>query len=84
MLGRSALVLALGVAWWVLAPWLFLVLLPSFALYNRWIVNYGTDIYSVYQFWQVVPEVLGFMLGIFWSAGIFDMLFGRRILESIF
>jgi hypothetical protein len=84
MFARSMIVLVLGVSWWVAAPWLFLVLLPSFQLYNQWIINYHTNIFDVYQLWQVLPEVLLFTLAPLWTGGILELLLHDAPLEKIF
>jgi hypothetical protein len=84
MFARSMIVLVLGVSWWVLAPWLFLVLLPSFQLYKQWIINYHTNIFDVYQLWQVLPEVLLFMFAPLWTGGILELLLHDVPLEKIF
>lgn len=84
MFARSMIVLVIGVAWFVLAPWLFLVLLPSFSLYNSRIVASGTDIYSVYQFWQILPLVLLFMFAPFWTSGLLEMIFHHQPLRKVF
>ena len=84
MFARSMIVLMLGVGWWFFAPWIFLFLFPSFGLYNQWIVNYGTNIYDVYQFWQLLPEVVGFALAFFWTGGIVEMILGMDPLAKVF
>jgi hypothetical protein len=81
---RSMIVLMIGVAWWVAAPALFLSLFPGFAFYRQWITNYGTTISAVYQFWQVVPEILLFGFSIVWTGGVLDMMFGNEVLEKVF
>ncbi len=81
---RSMIVLMIGVSWWVAAPALFLSLFPGFALYNQWITNYHTTVAAVYQFWQVVPEILLFSFSIMWTSGILDMIVGNRPLEKVF
>src|SRR6266581_5374864 len=81
---RSMVVLMIGVSWWVAAPALFLSLLPGFQLYSQWLTNYHTSIVAVYQFWQVVPEILLFSFSIMWTSGILDMIVGNRPLEKVF
>lgn len=81
---RSMIILMIGVAWWVAAPALFLSLLPGFSVYLQWITNYGTTVSAVYQFWQVVPEILLFAFSIVWTGGVLDMMFGNKPLEKVF
>src|SRR6266581_6367888 len=81
---RSMIVLMIGVSWWVAAPALFLSLFPSFDLYNQWITNYHTTVSAVYQFWQIVPEILLFSFSIMWTSGVLDMIVGNEPLEKVF
>jgi hypothetical protein len=81
---RSMIVLMIGVAWWVTAPALFLSLFPGFELYREWITNYHTTISAVYQFWQVVPEILLFSFSIMWTSGVLDMIVGNKPLKKVF
>ncbi len=81
---RSMIILMIGVSWWVAAPALFLSLFPGFQLYNQWLTNYHTSIVAVYQFWQVVPEILLFSFSIIWTSGVLDMIVGNEPLEKVF
>ncbi len=81
---RSMIVLMIGVSWWVVAPALFLSLLPGFQLYGQWLTNYHTSIVAVYQFWQVIPEILLFSFSIMWTSGVLDMIVGNKPLEKVF
>ena len=81
---RSMIVLMIGVSWWVAAPALFLSLFPGFELYREWITNYHTTISAVYQFWQVVPEILLFSFATVWTSGVLDMMVGSKPLEKVF
>jgi len=81
---RSMIVLMIGVSWWVAAPALFLSLFPSFDLYNQWITNYHTTVSAVYQFWQIVPEILLFSFASIWTSGVLDMIVGNKPLEKVF
>jgi hypothetical protein len=81
---RSMIVLMIGVSWWVAAPAIFLSLLPGFQVYLQTITNAGYTVASVYQFWQVVPEILLFSFSILWTGGVLDMMFGNEILEKVF
>lgn len=81
---RCMIILMIGVAWWVAAPALFLSLFPGFELYREWITNYHTTISAVYQFWQVVPEILLFSFSTIWTSGVLDMMVGNTPLEKVF
>jgi hypothetical protein len=81
---RSMIVLMIGVSWWVGAPALFLSLLPGFQAYQQWLTNAHYTVASVYQFWQVVPEILLFGFSIVWTGGVLDMMFGNEILRKVF
>jgi hypothetical protein len=81
---RSMIVLMIGVSWWVAAPAIFLSLLPGFQVYLQTLTNAHWTVSSVYQFWQVVPEILLFSFSIVWTGGVLDMMFGNPVLEKVF
>jgi hypothetical protein len=81
---RSMIVLMIGVSWWVAAPAIFLSLLPGFQVYLQTITNARYTVASVYQIWQVVPEILLFSFSTMWTSGVLDMMIGNKPLEKVF
>ena len=73
---RSAIVFTIGLGWFILTPFIFLDggLLYGFGYYQQLIANQGVTTYQVYQFWTLVPEIVLFLFGIFWSGGLLDKI----------
>lgn len=71
---RMTVCILIGVGWFIAASQLFLAWLPQFNFYEQWVKNYGTNDNDVFLFWTWVPEIFLFILGIFWSSGLFGEL----------
>lgn len=71
---RMGIIILIGVSWFIASAQIFLAWLPQFNFWEQWIKNYGTNDNDVFLFWTWVPEVLLFIGGMMWSAGIFGEL----------
>lgn len=55
------------IIWWMVSPYIFYEFLPTFALYNKWITNFGTTYDAVFQFWFLIPIFGLFFIALIWN-----------------